>query len=57
MWSETPRSQSGKKGKAMNKDRFISKMFLRGDKVESVLRIVDKDSLQQKCAAVKNNCG
>jgi len=26
MWSETPRNASGKKGKPMVKDRFISKM-------------------------------
>jgi small nuclear ribonucleoprotein D2 len=32
MWSETPKSTNGKKkGKPVNKDRFISKMFLRGD--------------------------
>lgn len=38
MWTETPRSTSGKKGKPINKDRFISKMFLRGDNVVLVLR-------------------
>ena len=38
MWTEVPRSSSGKKGKAINKDRFISKMFLRGDNVVLVLR-------------------
>jgi small nuclear ribonucleoprotein D2 len=38
MWTETPRSASGKKGKPVNKDRFISKMFLRGDNVVLVLR-------------------
>jgi len=38
MWTETPRSASGKKGKPINKDRFISKMFLRGDNVVMVLR-------------------
>lgn len=32
MWTETPRVTSGnKKGKPIHKDRFISKMFLRGD--------------------------
>ncbi|KAG8870982.1 mRNA splicing protein, partial [Tulasnella sp. 331] len=30
MWTETPK---GKNKKAINKDRFISKMFLRGDSV------------------------
>ncbi|ELU43109.1 hypothetical protein AG1IA_02870 [Rhizoctonia solani AG-1 IA] len=30
MWTET---QKGKNGKTVNKDRFISKMFLRGDSV------------------------
>ncbi|KAJ9638777.1 mRNA splicing protein [Coniosporium apollinis] len=28
MWTETPRLASGKKGKPMNKDRFISKMWV-----------------------------
>ena len=28
MWTETPRLASGKKGKPLNKDRFISKMFV-----------------------------
>jgi small nuclear ribonucleoprotein D2 len=32
MWTETPKSQKGlKQAKPINKDRFISKMFLRGD--------------------------
>ncbi|BFZ64198.1 mRNA splicing protein [Saitoella coloradoensis] len=38
MWTETPRNAQGKKGKPVNKDRFISKMFLRGDGVVLVLR-------------------
>ncbi|EGO61148.1 small nuclear ribonucleoprotein Sm D2 [Neurospora tetrasperma FGSC 2508] len=37
MWTETPRLANGKKGKPVNKDRFISKMFLRGDSVILVL--------------------
>lgn len=37
MWTETPRLASGKKGRPVNKDRFISKMFLRGDSVILVL--------------------
>lgn len=37
MWSETPRLSDGKKGRPINKDRFISKMFLRGDSVILVL--------------------
>jgi small nuclear ribonucleoprotein D2 len=37
MWAETPRNADGKKGKPMNRDRFISKMFLRGDSVILVL--------------------
>ncbi|MCJ1363527.1 mRNA splicing protein [Acarospora aff. strigata] len=37
MWTETPRVASGKKGRPVNKDRFISKMFLRGDSVILVL--------------------
>ncbi|KAL5640967.1 hypothetical protein ACGC1H_001444 [Rhizoctonia solani] len=35
MWTE---NQKGKNGKAVNKDRFISKMFLRGDSVILILR-------------------
>jgi len=35
MWTETP---SGKNKKPVNKDRFISKMFLRGDSVILILR-------------------
>ncbi|KAE8751209.1 hypothetical protein FOCC_FOCC002037 [Frankliniella occidentalis] len=44
MWTEQPRAGKGKKkvlcgvGKPVNKDRFISKMFLRGDSVILVLR-------------------
>ena len=33
MWTEVP-----KKGKVVTKDRFVSKMFLRGDSVVIVLR-------------------
>ncbi|PSN46977.1 putative small nuclear ribonucleoprotein Sm D2 [Blattella germanica] len=39
MWTELPRTGKGKeKAKPFNKDRFISKMFLRGDSVILVLR-------------------
>ena len=38
LWTETPRDKNGKKGKPVNKDRYISKMFLRGDSVILVLR-------------------
>ena len=39
MWTEAPRPGKGKaKAKPINKDRFISKMFLRGDSVIVVLR-------------------
>ncbi|KAF1827011.1 Sm-like ribonucleo protein [Dissoconium aciculare CBS 342.82] len=37
MWTEIPRLHDGKKGRPINKDRFISKMFLRGDSVILVL--------------------
>ncbi|EGP84073.1 unnamed protein product [Zymoseptoria tritici ST99CH_1A5] len=37
MWTEVPRLTDGKKGRPVNKDRFISKMFLRGDSVILVL--------------------
>ena len=39
MWTEVPKTGKGKKkARAVNKDRFISKMFLRGDSVILVLR-------------------
>jgi len=39
MWTEVPRTGKGKKrSKPVNKDRFISKMFLRGDSVILVLK-------------------
>ena len=39
MWTEVPRAGKGKKkAKPIAKDRFISKMFLRGDTVILVLR-------------------
>ena len=39
MWTEVPKTGKGKKkAQAINKDRFISKMFLRGDSVIIVLR-------------------
>ena len=39
MWTETPRKANGQKGKPVNKDRFVSKMFLRGDSVVLVLKV------------------
>lgn len=36
MWTEIPKGKA--KAKPVNKDRFISKMFLRGDSVILVLR-------------------
>ena len=39
MWTETPKSGKGaKKSKPVNKDRYISKLFIRGDTVILVLR-------------------
>merc|ERR1711890_46184 len=39
MWTELPKTGKGKKkAKPVNKDRFISKMFLRGDSVFLVLK-------------------
>lgn len=37
MWTERPQSSTGKKGKPVSKDRFVSKMFLRGDGVVLVV--------------------
>ena len=34
MWTEAPKAGKGeKRSKAVNKDRFVSKFFLRGDSV------------------------
>lgn len=38
MWTERPVNSKGQKGKPVNRDRFISKMFLRGDSVILVLK-------------------
>jgi len=39
MWTEVPKTGKGTaKGKPVNRDRFIHKMFLRGDSVIMVLR-------------------
>lgn len=39
MWTEIPKTGKGKKAsRPVNKDRFVSKMFLRGDSVIMVLR-------------------
>ena len=39
MWTEVPKTGKGKKkAKPLSKDRFISKMFLRGDTVIRVMR-------------------
>ena len=38
MWTEVPKGSGKKKAKPVNKDRFVSKLFLRGDSVILVLR-------------------
>lgn len=44
MWTEVPKAGAGsgskgvKRGRPVNKDRYISKLFLRGDSVILVLR-------------------
>ncbi|GMM34781.1 mRNA splicing protein [Saccharomycopsis crataegensis] len=38
LWTETPRNSKGKKIKPVNKERFVSKMFLRGDSVIVVFK-------------------
>ena len=39
MWTETPKTGKGrKKAKPVNKDRYLSKLFIRGDSVILVLR-------------------
>eukprot|EP00919_Chromeraceae_sp_WS-2016_P029065 GHVR01068948.1.p2 GENE.GHVR01068948.1~~GHVR01068948.1.p2 ORF type:complete len:102 (-),score=13.26 GHVR01068948.1:249-554(-) len=38
MWTETPKGAGKKRSKPVNKDRFISKLFVRGDSVILILR-------------------
>ncbi|CAG9322526.1 unnamed protein product [Blepharisma stoltei] len=38
MWTEVPRGGKGKKATPVNKERYIAKMFLRGDSVIVVLK-------------------
>eukprot|EP00484_Ammonia_sp_Unknown_P014088 CAMPEP_0197079468 /NCGR_PEP_ID=MMETSP1384-20130603/213642_1 /TAXON_ID=29189 /ORGANISM="Ammonia sp." /LENGTH=101 /DNA_ID=CAMNT_0042518345 /DNA_START=60 /DNA_END=365 /DNA_ORIENTATION=+ len=38
MWTERPKKGKAKSKKPINRDRFISKLFLRGDSVILVLR-------------------
>ncbi len=38
MWTEMPKGNKGKKSHPINRERFISKMFLRGDSVILILR-------------------
>ena len=38
MWTETAKKGKGKKAKPVSKDRYVAKMFLRGDSVILVLR-------------------
>ena len=38
MWTEKPRGKGRKTAKPVNKDRFVAKMFLRGDSVILVLK-------------------
>lgn len=38
MWTEIPRGSHGKKSNPMKKERYITKLFLRGDSVIFVLK-------------------
>ena len=38
IWTEMPKSGKGKRAKPMNRERYISKMFLRGDSVILVIK-------------------
>lgn len=38
MWTETPKGGGKKKARPVNKDRYVSKLFLRGDTVIVILR-------------------
>ena len=38
MWTEMPKSGKGKRAKPQNKERYINKLFLRGDSVFIVIK-------------------
>ena len=38
LWTEMPKSNKGKRAKPVNRERYISKMFLRGDSVILVIK-------------------
>ena len=38
MWTEVPRGNKGRKAHPVNKERFINKLFLRGDSVIIVIK-------------------
>ena len=38
IWTEMPKKGKGKKAKPVNRERYISKMFLRGDSVIMVIK-------------------
>ncbi|CAL5425988.1 unnamed protein product [Camellia sinensis] len=57
MWTEVPKTGKGKKkAQPVNKDRFISKMFLRGDSVIIVLRNPN-GMCRQACGDVEQDSG
>jgi small nuclear ribonucleoprotein D2 len=41
-WVEVPRGNKGKKAKPVQRERFFSKLFLRGDSVIFVVRKLNK---------------
>ena len=50
MWTETPRLANGKKGRPVNKDRFISKMYVqRTTSADVPLPIGGDTSIDQFC--------
>ena len=38
IWTEMPKKGKGKRAKPINRERYISKMFLRGDSVIMVIK-------------------
>jgi len=38
MWTEMPKGNKGKKAHPLNRERYIPKMFLRGDSVIFIVR-------------------
>lgn len=48
MWTETPRLANGKKGRPVNKDRFVSKMY--------VVLFISQEGISSSCYGIISLC-